>query len=168
MGSFYGNTLSDAAITYDLICPNRKQMEDGPHSVLLGRHILVEYSYGTKPEEEPTDWPESGEGTPLWSNATVYDYNSWIDSQEYSGQNYDSTLWLKTAQGDEVHYVQVASLNGAGFRTVNYIGSNGEEIREGSTSNSTLTFDTKDNNIKYEIEDQTLILSINEIDGGED
>lgn len=166
MSSFYGNTTSDANITYDYIYPNRVAMENDSNNtkVLIGRHVLIEYSYGVKPENPPEGWPDDSS----WSNATVYDYNSWIDSNYYGGWGYDSTIWKKIIGNDgKAQFVQIAELSDIGFRTVTYNGAEqGVEIRGTGESDSVLVFDAVEENIKYKIDGRKLILSINKIDGG--
>lgn len=166
MSSFYGNTTSDANITYDYIYPNRVAMENDSNNtkVLIGRHVLIEYSYGIKPENAPNGWPNNVS----WSDATVYDYNSWIDSKQYSDWEYDSTIWKKIiGNNGKAQFVQIGELSDIGFRTVTYNGAaQGVEIRGTGESDSVLVFDTVDGNIGYQIDGRKLILSINKIDGG--
>ena len=101
MAGFYGsNIINDNFNNYQFekIYPNRKSMDDNTLSddVSLNGYVLIEYTYG---EEGTTNKDE------------VYKKNAQIDLDNYNGQNFDNTIWIKKMTNDGLKYLNIGIVN---------------------------------------------------------
>lgn len=100
MAGFYGsNIVNDNFNNYQFekIYPNRKSMDDNTllDDVSLNGYVLIEYTY----TEEGTDKDE------------VYKINAQIDLDNYNGQNFDNTIWIKKMTNDGLKYLNIGIVN---------------------------------------------------------